>query len=70
MGNKELIRCDVTGNVLHSCEMRVCPHPAIARRYAHGEQANVSIWACKKCRYHKNIDLVGSVCTYREQTND
>lgn len=63
--NKHLIRDDVIGKSFSAVSVRSCPEPHVIKRYGVGGVANVSIYTCKRCKYHtteKWFDGVG--CSY------
>lgn len=62
----ELIKCDVLGYMLHSCEIRTCMHPAIVRKYGRSGTANVSVWACVHCQFAERVEAGGMRCAYGE----
>lgn len=62
----ELIKCDVLGYMLHSCEIRTCLHPAINRKYGRDGVTNVSVWVCAKCNCSNPVEAGGMRCTYGE----
>ena len=59
------MRDDVTGKEFAPCAVRSCPHPNVIKKYGIGGKANVSVWVCRKCRYHTETKLFGGVgCSY------
>jgi hypothetical protein len=59
------IRDDVLGKSFAPCCMRSCPEPHVIKRYGTGGQANVSVYVCRKCRYHEDMKWFGGVkCGY------
>lgn len=61
----EPIRDDVIGKLFAPCCVRSCPEPHVIARYGVGGVANVSIWTCKKCRFHREYKYHGGVsCIY------
>lgn len=57
---------DVIGKRFAPVCMRSCPHPKVIEKYGVGGVANVSVWVCRKCRYHKNMEMFGGVkCEYK-----
>ena len=62
------IRDDVLGKEFYAGCMRACPHPKVIERYGVGGEANVSVYVCRKCRYHTEFKLHGGVgCGYKEE---
>ena len=59
------IRDDVMGREFAACLMRPCPHPWVIKRYGTGGVANVSMYTCRKCKYHREHPLhFGVSCAY------
>ena len=63
----EPIRDDVIGKSFAPCCMRKCPHPKVISRFGVGGIANVSIYTCRKCQFHKDEKWFGGVrCGYMD----
>lgn len=63
----EPVRDDVIGKRFAVCCMRSCPHPEVIKKFGVGGVANVSVYTCKKCRFHREYKLHGGVsCDYAE----
>lgn len=61
----EPVRDDVIGKMFSAGCVRSCPEPHVIKRYGIGGKANVSVYTCKKCRYHADHKWHGGVsCTY------
>lgn len=59
------VRDDVIGKEFSSCMMRPCPHPKVIQRFGLGGVANVSVYTCKRCKFHKEHPLFfGVSCGY------
>lgn len=59
------IRDDVIGKMFSPVSVRSCPEPHVIARYGIGGVANVSVWTCKKCRYHRDYKYHGGIsCDY------
>ena len=59
------VRDDVIGREFAACAMRSCPHPTVIRKFGLGGVANVSVWTCKRCRFHTEFPLhFGIGCNY------
>lgn len=59
------ILCNVSGKMFAPCTMRQCNEPHVVNRYGIGGICNVSIYVCRKCRYHKKDPLCGALkCGY------
>ena len=59
------IRDDVIGREFAACAVRSCPHPKVIKKYGLGGEANVSVYTCKKCRFHTEFALhAGIGCAY------
>ncbi len=58
-------RDDVIGKEFASCLMRPCPHPKVIKRFGVGGVANVSVYTCRRCKYHQIQPLfLGVSCVY------
>lgn len=58
---------DVIGKLFTPGAMRSCPEPHVIARYGTGGVCNVSIWTCRRCKYHINEKYFGGVrCGYKE----
>lgn len=61
----EPVRDDVNGRMFSSGCVRRCPEPHVIRRYGIGGVANVSVYTCRKCKYHTDEKWFGGVkCAY------
>ena len=61
----EPIRDDVIGKRFTPGAVRSCPEPHVIKKYGVGGVANVSVYTCRKCKYHKDYQWHGGVsCTY------
>ena len=59
------IRDDVIGKRFSPCLMRSCPEPHVIARYGVGGVANVSLWTCRRCKYHAEEKFyLGVSCQY------
>lgn len=59
------LRDDVIGREFVACAMRSCPHPSVIRKFGVGGEANVSVYTCKKCKFHRKFALhAGIGCGY------
>ena len=59
------VRDDVLGREFAAVSVRSCPHPQVIKRYGTGGVANVSVYTCKKCRFHEEFPLhYGVGCAY------
>lgn len=59
---------DVLGKSFAASLMRSCPHPSVRRNYGVGGNVNVSVYVCRKCRYHEDTKWFGGVkCIYEQQ---
>ena len=64
----EPIRDDVIGRRFYYGMVRSCPEPHVIKRFGVGGVANVSVYTCRKCRYHEDMKLFGGVkCTYADK---
>lgn len=62
------IRDDVIGKQFYYGMVRSCPEPHVIRRFGIGGVANVSVYTCRKCRYHEDTKWFGGVkCIYEQQ---
>lgn len=62
---RESIRDDVLGKEFYAGCIRSCPHPKVIERFGVGGRANVSVYVCRKCRYHEDMKWFGGVkCGY------
>lgn len=67
MNKYEPIYDDVLGKYFDPCCMRSCPEPHVIKRYGTGSKANVSVYVCRKCKYHEEMKWFGGVkCGYKE----
>lgn len=65
MEKYEPIRDDVIGKMFSPGSVRSCPEPHVIKRFGVGGRANVSVWTCRKCRYHEGMKWFGGVkCGY------
>lgn len=65
------IRDDVLLLTFPRCAMRQCPHPSVIRKYGVGGVANVSLYVCRRCKYHETYQYHGGVgCTYGKLEQD
>lgn len=65
MPSYEPVRDDVNGRMFSSGCVRRCPEPHVIRRYGIGGVANVSVYTCRKCKYHTDEKWFGGVkCAY------
>ena len=48
------IRDDVIGKEFAPVTMRRCPEPHVIAKYGIGGVANVSIYTCRRCKYHSD----------------
>lgn len=63
--SNEPIRDDVIGKAFPRCAMRSCPEPHVIKRYGVGGTANVSVYTCRRCKYHRSHPLhFGVSCAY------
>lgn len=63
--SKNKIRDDVIGKEFAACAVRPCPEPHVIKRFGLGGIANVSIYTCRKCKYHSEHPLgIGVKCDY------
>lgn len=61
----EPIRDDVAGKMFSPGSIRQCPEPHVIKRFGVGGIANVSVYTCRKCKFHKDYQHHGGVgCTY------
>jgi len=61
----EPVRDDVNGRMFSSGCVRRCPEPHVIIRYGIGGVANVSVYTCRKCKYHTDEKWFGGVrCAY------
>ena len=59
------IRDDVIGKEFAACAVRSCPEPHVIKRFGVGGVANVSVWTCRRCKYHTEHPLhFGVGCAY------
>lgn len=64
------IRDDVIGKDFPPVSVRACPEPHVIARYGVGGVANVSIYTCRRCKYHQNEKYFGGVrCVFKEQSS-
>ena len=62
----EPIRDDVNGKLFSPGCVRQCPEPHVIKKFGVGGVANVSVWVCRKCRYHVDMKWFGGVrCGYK-----
>lgn len=62
------IRDDVIGKAFSSCAMRRCPHPKVQDKYGVGGVCMVSVYTCRRCKYHIEYKYHGGVsCGYMGQ---
>ena len=68
----EPVRDDVIGKLFSPGCVRSCPEPHVIKRFGLGGVANVSVYTCRKCKYHKDCKWMGGVtCEYpTEQTGN
>lgn len=65
MEKYEPIRDDVIGKMFSPGSVRSCPEPHVIKRYGVGGRANVSVYTCRKCKYHEDVKWFGGVkCGY------
>ena len=58
-------RDDVIGKEFAECAVRSCPEPHVIKRYGTGGQVFVSIYTCRRCKYHREEILFNGVgCNY------
>lgn len=63
--NHNRVRDDVIGREFVACAVRSCPHPKVIQRFGVGGVANVSVYTCRKCRFHTEHSLhFGIGCNY------
>lgn len=68
MNKYEPIYDDVLGKYFDPCCMRSCPEPHVIKRYGTGSKANVSVYVCRKCKYHEDMRWFGGVkCKYNTE---
>ena len=61
------IRDDVIGREFADCSVRSCPHPGVIKKYGLGGVANVSVYTCRRCKYHTETEYYFGVgCGYME----
>lgn len=61
------IRDDVIGREFADCSVRSCPHPRVIAKYGVGGVANVSVYTCRRCKFHTEDKLCFGVnCGYME----
>lgn len=59
------VRDDVIGREFAACAVRSCPEPHVIKRFGMGGVANVSVYTCRRCKYHTEYTLhFGVGCTY------
>lgn len=65
----EPILDNVSGKMFsHGC-VRRCPHPGVISKFGVGGKANVSVYTCRKCRFHESVKWIGgSKCRYETET--
>ena len=64
----EPVRDDVNGKLFSPGCVRSCPEPHVIKRFGIGGVANVSVYTCRKCRYHEDTKWFGGVkCIYEQQ---
>ena len=63
--NHGRIRDDVIGREFAAVSVRSCPHPKVIQKFGLGGVANVSVWTCKRCKFHTKHKLFeGWGCSY------
>jgi hypothetical protein len=61
----EPVRDDVNGKMFSPGAVRSCPEPNVIKRFGTGGVANVSVYTCRKCRYHQDMKWFGGTkCGY------
>lgn len=61
----EPLRDCVNGLRFHPNQMRECPEPHVREKYGTGGVAWVSLYTCKKCKYHTEFAMHGGIgCSY------
>lgn len=59
---------DVIGKLFYPGCVRSCPEPHVIKRFGIGGVANVSVYTCRKCKYHENMKWFGGVkCGYNSE---
>ena len=59
------VRDDVIGREFAACAVRSCPHPKVIQRFGVGGVANVSVYTCKRCKFHREYALHSGIgCEY------
>lgn len=59
---------DVIGKLFSPGCVRQCPEPHVIKRFGVGGICNVSVWTCRKCRYHEDVKGFGGVkCKYNTE---
>lgn len=66
----EPIRDDVIGKAFARCAMRECPEPHVIKKFGVGGVSHVSIYTCRRCKYHTEFKLHAGVgCSYGLDTD-
>ena len=61
----EPVRDDVNGKLFSLGCVRSCPEPHVIKRFGIGGVANVSVYTCRKCKYHEDMEWFGGIkCGY------
>ena len=55
------VRDDVIGREFAACAVRSCPHPKVVERFGVGGVANVSVYTCRRCKFHREYNLHAGV---------
>ena len=64
----EPVRDDVIGKTFTNGAVRSCPEPHVIRKFGVGGLANVSVYTCRRCRYHTEFENLGGVgCGYKKE---
>ena len=59
------VRDDVIGKRFSAGMVRECPEPHVKKRFGVGGIANVSVYTCRKCKFHIEYEWHGGVsCGY------
>ena len=58
-------RDDVIGKTFSDCCVRSCPEPNVIKRFGIGGKVSVSVYTCRRCKYHTEHPSIGGVgCAY------
>jgi len=64
------IKDSIYGYEFAPCVVRECKEPRVLRKFGKNGTCHVSIYTCKKCKYHITTPFCGAIgCGYKEDNN-